>query len=164
MNNSLSLKGMFIWLHGEGQGRMEPWHCSVVHRSLFFAMSCLKKNDLSWLPCVHHFKYCKLLCMDLNHNLLFFPYEALVNKKRSAKAVWYTLIQVVLLCWGIAEKSGAEKVTFFTVCALCLVCVDWCRFSEMKCLDDIIQLRYKWKFAFLVCSRCIVNFTVILPI
>lgn len=48
--------------------------------------------------------------MDLNRNHnLFFLYEALVNKKRSEKAVYYTLLQVVLLFWGIAEKVKLKK-------------------------------------------------------
>lgn len=63
--------------------------------------------------------------MDLNRNhFCFFLYEALVNKKRSEKAVYYTLLQVVLLYFGNCRERGAEKITLFTVCALCMVCVD----------------------------------------
>lgn len=49
--------------------------------------------------------------------------------KRSEKAVYYTLLQVVLLFFwgggrGIAEKVELKKIILFTVCALCMVCVD----------------------------------------
>lgn len=48
-----------------------------------------------------------------------------MNKKRSEKAVYYTLLQVVLLYFGNCRESEAEKkITLFTVCALCMVCVD----------------------------------------
>lgn len=48
-----------------------------------------------------------------------------MNKKRSEKAVYYTWLQVVLLYfWKVAEKVELKKITLFTVCALCVVCVD----------------------------------------
>lgn len=67
--------------------------------------------------------------MDLNRNHLFFLYEALVNKKRSEKAVYYILLQVVLLYFGNCRESGAEKNNPFhslcTVYGLCRLDADF---------------------------------------
>lgn len=46
--------------------------------------------------------------MDLNRNHICFSYEALVNKKRSEKAVYYTWLQVVLLYFGNCREREAE--------------------------------------------------------
>lgn len=148
---------MITW---EGSGNTETLTLQF-HRSLFWAMQCLRKIYLSWLPCVHYLKYCKLLCMDLNSNHSFFLYEALVNKQRSAKAVYYTLLQVILLYFGNCRESGTEKNNLFhslcTVYGLCrLMQIFW---NEMFRRDHTSKAGVK-KLAFLVCSRCIVNFTV----
>lgn len=166
-NRSLSLNGIFIWLHGGGSGKKETLTLQL-HRSLFLAMRCLRKNYLSWLPCVHHLKYCKLLCVDLNRNHICFSYMRHWWIKKDLRKLYITLVAgslaVFFLGGGIAEKVELKKIILSTVCALCMVCVDWCRFSEMKCLfrrDHTARARVK-KLAILVCSRCIVNFTVIL--
>lgn len=38
--------------------------------------------------------------------------------------------------------SGGEH---FPVCALCMVCVDWCRFSKMRCFRRIYHFSKFWK-------------------
>lgn len=139
-----------------------------LHRSLFLAMRCLRKNYLSWLPCVHHLKYCNLLCMELNRNICFSYLRHWWIKKDLRKLYIYTLWQVVLLLffWGGGggrRESGAEKNnpshSLCTVYGLCrLMQIFW---NETFRRDHTTKARVK-KLAFLVCYRCIVNFTVIL--
>lgn len=72
----------------------EEWNLDIAvqfHRSLFLAVQCLRKNDLSWLPCVHHLKYRKLLCMDLNRNHFCFSYMRHWWIKKDLRKLYITL-------------------------------------------------------------------------
>lgn len=83
ITRSSSLKGVFIWVYGGGSGKYEPWHCSavsqIVVRSLFLAMHCCEGKLPVLTAMCSSSKYCKLLCMDLNRNHIFFLSEALVE-------------------------------------------------------------------------------------
>lgn len=46
-----------------------------------------------------------------------------MNRKRSEKAVYYTLLQVVLLFFGNCRESEAEKNNpFHSLCTVCGLC------------------------------------------
>lgn len=54
-----------------------------------------------------------------------FPYEALVTKKKICESCMIHFVAGSLAVFGeLPRKVELKKITLFTVCALCLVCVD----------------------------------------
>lgn len=152
---------------------MIPWgrvreerRLDIAVSQIFIFSNAVSEEKLpSWLPCVHHLKYCKLLCMDLNCNHICFSCMRhwWIKKKDLRKLYIILCCQVVFLYLGNCREREAEKNNPFhslcTVYGLCrLMQIFW---NEMFRRDHTTKAGVK-KLAFLVCSRCIVNFTVIL--
>lgn len=144
----------------------EEWNLDIAvqfHRSLFLAVQCLRKNDLSWLPCVHHLKYRKLLCMDLNRNHFCFSYmRHWWIKKIWESCILHFVAGSLAVFWELQRTWSWKNNPFHSLCTVYGLCrlmqIFW---NEMFRRDHTTKAGMK-ELAFLVCSRCIVNFTVIL--
>lgn len=127
----------------------EEWRLDIAVSQIFiFSNAVSEEKSPSWLPRVHHLKYCELLCMDLNrgHTCFSYPRHWWMKKIWESCILYFVagslaVFEELQRTWSWKKKKPFSQ---FVHC-VCMVCVDWCRFSETKCLDEIIPLMQEWK-------------------
>lgn len=161
---SRSVTGTYIWFRGGGAGKngVLTAQCQIFT----FSNAVSEEKSPSGLPRVHHLKYCELLRMDLNRGHTCFSCPRHWGMEKIWESCILYFVAGSLAVFGELQRtwSWKKQKTLFTVCALCvyglcrLMQIFW---NKMFRRDHTTNAGVE-KLAFLVCSRCIVNFTVIL--